>query len=89
MQTADPASLEIRVGNLPKSAADSQVRALFAAHGPILSYARPVDGRNMAPKSFAYLSMSPVEGTAAVKALHGKLFAGEILSVSADARLRQ
>ena len=75
---------QVRIGNLPESASESDVRRLFSTIGTIIALERPVDHRDKAPKWSAYVTLAPAVTAKAVQTLHGRLLNGEILSASVE-----
>ena len=76
------ANQKIHVGNLPDSASEADVRALFTKHGPIVSYERPIDGPKKTPGWFTYVSMASADAAKAIAAVNGQMLGGQALSVS-------
>lgn len=77
------------VGNLPFTATDESVRALFAPHGTIESLALINDRDTGRPRGFGFIEMPTEDANRAMQALNGKSFEGRDLKVSeAQARER-
>ena len=77
------------VGNLPFSATEESVRALFAPHGSIDSLALINDRETGRPRGFGFIEMSNADAARAMQALNGKDFDGRALKVNeAQARDR-
>ena len=77
------------VGNLPFSATEESVRALFAAHGTIDSLALINDRETGRPRGFGFIEMPNADAAKAMQALNGKNFEGRDLKVNeAQARER-
>ena len=77
------------VGNLPFSATEESVRALFAQHGTIDSLALINDRDTGRPRGFGFIEMPNADAAKAMQALNGKNFEGRDLKVSeAQARER-
>lgn len=77
------------VGNLPFSATEESVRALFAPHGKIESLALINDRETGRPRGFGFIEMSNTDAANAMQALNGKNFEGRDLKVNeAQARER-
>jgi len=77
------------VGNLPFSATEDSVRALFAPHGTIESLALINDRDTGRPRGFGFIEMSNSDAARAMQALNGKDFDGRALKVNeAQARER-
>ena len=58
------------------------MRALFATHGPVTSYERPIDNATKAPRDFAYVEMANADAAKAIAALNGQQLDGQALRVS-------
>ena len=77
------------VGNLPFSATEESVRALFAPHGQIESLALINDRETGRPRGFGFIEMSNADASRAIQALNGKDFDGRAIKVNeAQARER-
>jgi RNA recognition motif-containing protein len=77
------------VGNLPFSATEESVRALFAAHGTIESLALINDRETGRPRGFGFIEMSAGDASRAIQALNGQDFEGRAIKVNeAQARER-
>ena len=70
------------VGNLPFSATEQSVRALFEPHGTIQSIALINDRDTGRPRGFGFIEMSSDDASKAMQALNGKDFEGRALKVS-------
>ncbi len=71
------------VGNLPFSATEESVRALFAPHGTIESLALINDRETGRPRGFCFVEMeTEAEETAAIEALDGAEWMGRNLKVN-------
>lgn len=72
------------VGNLPYSADEEQLKALFSEGGRQVSEVRIVTDRDTGrPRGFAFVEMgSQADADAAVNALNGKDFGGRALTVN-------
>lgn len=80
----------IFVGNLPFSATEQDVRALFEAHGPVRSVSIPNDRETGRPRGFGFVEMPDDTALAAIAALNGQPLQGRPLRVNpAQPRLRQ
>jgi RNA recognition motif-containing protein len=77
------------VGNLPFSADEDQIRALFSQNGRQVSEVRIVTDRDTGrPRGFAFVEMgSSEEADAAIRQLNGYEFGGRPLTVN-EARER-
>jgi RNA recognition motif-containing protein len=82
-------STKLYVGNLSYNTTESQLRELFAAHGPVVSVDLIMDRFSGRPRGFAFVTMETKEGaTAAIQALGGKSVDGRALTVN-EARPRE
>jgi RNA recognition motif-containing protein len=70
------------VGNLPFSATEQSVRALFEPHGTIDSIALINDRETGRPRGFGFIEMSGADASKAMQALNGKDFEGRALKVN-------
>lgn len=70
------------VGNLPFSATEQSVRALFEPHGTIESIALINDRETGRPRGFGFIEMSSSDASNAMQALNGKDFDGRALKVN-------
>jgi RNA recognition motif-containing protein len=73
---------KIYVGNLPFSATEDQVRALFAEHGTVESIALPTDRETGRPRGFGFVEMSQSDASRAIQAVNGKDLDGRALRVN-------
>ena len=77
------------VGNLPFSATEDSVRALFAPHGTVETLALINDRETGRPRGFGFIEMSNADATRAISAQNGVDFEGRALKVNeAQARER-
>ena len=77
------------VGNLPFTATEESVRALFAPHGTVETLALINDRDTGRPRGFGFVEMSNADAARAMQALDGKDFEGRTLQVNeAQARER-
>jgi RNA recognition motif-containing protein len=77
------------VGNLPFTATEDSVRALFTPHGTVESLALITDRETGRPRGFGFIEMSNADASRAVSALNGVDFEGRALKVNeAQARER-
>lgn len=77
------------VGNLPFSATEESVRALFEPHGTIETLALINDRETGRPRGFGFIEMTSADAARAMQALDGKDFEGRALKVNeAQARER-
>jgi len=79
---------KIYVGNLPFTATEDDVRALFAEHGEVESVALITDRETGRPRGFGFVEMAPDAADAAIKALDGQEMGGRNLRVN-EARPRR
>jgi len=70
------------VGNLPASATDASLGALFAAHGKVENIERIIDLKTGQPRGFGFIDMPAPDAARAVQNLHGHEFEGRALKVS-------
>jgi len=70
------------VGNLPFTATEESVRALFAAHGTVESLALITDRDTGRPRGFGFIEMGNADASRAIQALNGKDFEGRALKVN-------
>jgi len=73
---------KIYVGNLPFTATEDQVRALFAAHGTVESVALPSDRETGRPRGFGFVEMSSSDAARAIQAVNGQDLGGRPLRVN-------
>ena len=64
------------VGNLPFTATEESVRALFAPHGTVETLALINDRDTGRPRGFGFVEMSNADAARAMQALDGKDFEG-------------
>lgn len=72
---------KIFVGNLPGSATEASVKALFSEYGKVHSIELVVDMFTGQCKGFGYIGMEGHEARAAITGLSGKQFGGNLLKV--------
>lgn len=70
------------VGNLPFTATEDSVRALFASHGTVETIALITDRDTGRPRGFGFIEMSNADASRAMQALDGKDFEGRSLKVN-------
>ena len=70
------------VGNLPFSATDESVRALFAKHGTVEKVSLITDRETGRPRGFGFVEMSSADAARAIQALNGADFGGRPLKVN-------
>ncbi|HXA91790.1 MAG TPA: RNA-binding protein [Steroidobacteraceae bacterium] len=73
---------KIYVGNLPFSADESQVRALFAQHGTVESVNVIMDRDTGRPRGFAFVEMNSADASRAIQNLNGFSMEGRALRVN-------
>ena len=73
---------KLYVGNLPFSATEDSVRALFASHGTVEKVALVNDRDTGQPRGFGFVEMSSADAQKAMQALNGKDFGGRPLKVN-------
>src|SRR5688572_3953099 len=73
---------KIYVGNLPFSAKEEDVRALFSQHGTVESVALPTDRDTGRPRGFGFVEMSQADASRAIQALNGHAMDGRPLRVN-------
>ncbi len=73
---------KIYVGNLPFTATEDQVRALFAAHGTVESVALPNDRETGRPRGFGFVEMNSSDAARAIQAVNGQDLGGRALRVN-------
>lgn len=78
---------KLYVGNLPFSASEEQLKALFSAQGEVRSVALITDRETGRPRGFGFVEMSDDDALRAVTALDGQDFGGRRLRVN-EARQR-
>ncbi|HEX5462728.1 MAG TPA: RNA-binding protein [Steroidobacteraceae bacterium] len=70
------------VGNLPFTATDEAVRALFSRHGTVERVSLITDRETGGPRGFGFVEMSNDEASRAMQALNGADFDGRALKVN-------
>jgi cold-inducible RNA-binding protein len=71
------------VGNLPFSATEEELRALFSDYGTVTDVHLPMDRDSGRPRGFAFVTMdTPTAMTEAIKALNEKEFGGRNLTIN-------
>jgi RNA recognition motif-containing protein len=73
---------KIYVGNLPFSATDADIRALFSQHGTVESVSLPTDRETGRPRGFGFVEMSQADAARAIQALNGQEMGGRQLRVN-------
>ena len=72
----------IYVGNLPFSATEDSLRALFAKHGTVEKVSLINDRDTGRPRGFGFVEMSSADAARAIQALNGTDFGGRPLRVN-------
>lgn len=72
----------IYVGNLPFSATEADVRALFEQHGAVQSVKLINDRETGRPRGFGFVDMEPAPAQAAIAAINGYEMNGRALRVN-------
>ena len=72
----------IYVGNLPFSATEDSVRALFSKHGTVEKVSLITDRDTGRPRGFGFVEMSSADADRAIQALNGTDFGGRPLRVN-------
>jgi RNA recognition motif-containing protein len=70
------------VGNLPFSATDDSVRALFSKHGTVEKVSLITDRDTGRPRGFGFVEMSSADAERAIQALNGTDFGGRPMKVN-------
>jgi RNA recognition motif-containing protein len=73
---------KLYVGNLPFTATEDAVRALFAPHGTVEKVSLITDRDTGRPRGFGFVEMSNADASRAMQALNGKDFDGRALKVN-------
>ncbi|MGH8142333.1 MAG: RNA recognition motif domain-containing protein [Steroidobacteraceae bacterium] len=73
---------KIYVGNLPFSANETEVRALFAQHGTVETVSLPTDRETGRPRGFGFVEMSQADAARAIQNLNGYSMNGRPLRVN-------
>ncbi len=73
---------KLYVGNLPFTATEDGVRALFAAHGTVDKVSLITDRDTGGPRGFVFVEMPNADASRAMQALNGKEFEGRALKVN-------
>jgi len=73
---------KIYIGNLPFTATEDAVRALFSTHGAVTSVALPSDRETGRPRGFGFVEMSSADAANAISALNGHSMEGRALRVN-------
>ena len=73
---------KLYVGNLPFTATEEAVSALFAPHGTVEKVSLITDRDTGRPRGFAFVEMSNADASRAMQALNGTDFGGRALKVN-------
>jgi RNA recognition motif-containing protein len=73
---------KIYVGNLPFTATEADVRALFSQHGAVDSVSLPTDRETGRPRGFGFVEMSQADAAKAIQSLNGYNMGGRPLRVN-------
>ena len=73
---------KIYVGNLPFSADEAAVRALFSQHGTVESVALITDRDTGQPRGFGFVEMSQADAARSIQSLNGYQMDGSALKVN-------
>jgi RNA recognition motif-containing protein len=73
---------KLYVGNLPFTATDESIRALFSTHGTVERVSLITDRDTGRPRGFGFVEMSNADASRAMQALNGTDFNGRALKVS-------
>jgi len=73
---------KLYVGNLPFTATEDSVRALFATHGTVEKVSLITDRDTGRPRGFGFVEMSNSDASRAMQALNGQDFGGRPLKVN-------
>ena len=73
---------KLYVGNLPFTATEESVRALFSQHGTVEKVALISDRDTGRPRGFGFVEMSNADASRAMQALNGTEFEGRSLKVN-------
>lgn len=73
---------KIHIGNLAAASSEAGIRELFATHGVVNSYERPMDRKTNEPGGFAYVEMATADAAKAIAAVNGQQLDGQELRVS-------
>jgi RNA recognition motif-containing protein len=73
---------KLYVGNLPFTATDETVRALFSQHGTVEKISLITDNDTGRPRGFGFVEMSNADASRAVQALNGTDLEGRALTVN-------
>jgi len=73
---------KLYVGNLPFTATEDSVRALFAPHGTVEKISLISDRDTGRPRGFGFVEMSNADASRAMQALNGQDFDGRAVKIN-------
>lgn len=73
---------KLYVGNLPFTATEDSVRALFAPHGTVETLSLITDRETGNPRGFGFVEMANADAARAMQALNGTDFDGRSLRIN-------
>lgn len=73
---------KLYVGNLPFTATEDSVRALFTPHGTVEKLALISDRDTGRPRGFGFVEMASADAARATQALNGSDFGGRPLKIN-------
>ena len=73
---------KLYVGNLPFTATEDAVRALFTPHGSVEKVSLITDRDTGRARGFGFVEMSNADASRAMQALNGKEFEGRSLKIN-------
>lgn len=73
---------KIYVGNLPFTASEADIRALFTQHGEVQSVSLPTDRETGRPRGFGFVEMGQADAAKAIQSLNGYNMGGRPLRVN-------
>jgi RNA recognition motif-containing protein len=73
---------KLYVGNLPFTATEDSVRALFTPHGVVEKLSLINDRDTGRPRGFGFVEMANADASRAMQALNGKDFDGRALKIN-------
>jgi RNA recognition motif-containing protein len=73
---------KLYVGNLPFTATEDSVRALFSEHGTVESLSLITDRETGSPRGFGFVEMANADAARAMQALNGADFNGRPLRIN-------
>ncbi len=73
---------KLYVGNLPFTATEDSVRALFTPHGTVEKLSLITDRDTGNPRGFGFVEMSNADAARAMQALNGTDFGGRSLKIN-------